>query len=226
MRFMRNSNLKNCHATFGASKHSWLRYDQEKMVDAILSQYRKSIGTDIHEYAAQEIILGHKKTNIRNVKSEIESYIYQKYNDNDKDDITLAGKRLMKMIGYLSNDVFETIKCYINDGIGFKMDTEIPLEYSELFFGTVDCISFNKNFLRIHDLKTGTTPASIEQLLVYAAFFCLQYKYNPNNIDIELRIYQNNEIVYHNPEGNEIECIMDKIVNDNEYITKLAVMEV
>lgn len=226
MRFMRNSNLKNCHATFGASKHSWLRYDQDKMVDAMLSQYRKTIGTDIHEYAAQEIILGHKKTNIRNVKNEIESYVYQKYNDNDICDITKIGKRLLKMIGYLSNEVFETIKVYINDGIGFKMETEIPLEYSELFFGTVDCISFNKNFLRIHDLKTGTTPASIEQLLIYAALFCLMYKYNPNNIDIELRIYQNNEIIYSVPEPIEVENIMDKIVNDNDFLTKIAVLEV
>src|SRR5574344_267538 len=53
----------------------------------------------------------------------------------------------------------KTIYAYVNDAIGFRMDTEVVLYYSDRFFGTADAISFRKNFLRIHDLKTGENPA-------------------------------------------------------------------
>ena len=115
----------------------------------------------------------------------------------------------------------KTIYSYINDAIGFKMNTEVVLFYSEYFFGTADTISFRDNFLRIHDLKTGEHPASIEQLMVYAALFCLEYKIKPEDIGIELRIYQNDEIIYHEPTAEEIRPIMDKIVHLNKLIENL-----
>jgi len=65
--------------------------------------------------------------------------------------------------------------------------------------------------LRIHDLKTGTTPARMEQLEVYAAFFCLEYKIKPGDIDFELRIYQNDEVIYHTPTAANILPIMDRV---------------
>ena len=80
--------------------------------------------------------------------------------------------------------------------------------------------------LRIHDLKTGATPAHIEQLLIYAAFFCLEYRIKPGEIDIELRIYQNDEILYHKPEADEILPIMDKIITDNKNLQKFIEQEV
>ena len=70
----------------------------------------------------------------------------------------------------------KSLYAYVNDAIGFKMDTEVVLFYSERFFGTADAISFRDNFLRIHDLKTGKTGKiedHMEQLEVYAALFCL-----------------------------------------------------
>ena len=112
----------------------------------------------------------------------------------------------------------KTIYAYINDAIGFKMSTEVVLFYSEYFFGTADTISFRDNFLRIHDLKTGVHEASIEQLEIYAALFCLEYKYKPSDIEIELRIYQNDEVIYHNPSPEEIIAIMDKIVHLNKIL--------
>ena len=66
--------------------------------------------------------------------------------------------------------------------------------------------------LRIHDLKNGRTPASVQQLRIYAAIFCLEYGYNPRDIDIELRIYQLDEVLIENPEPEDISYIMDKIV--------------
>ena len=106
----------------------------------------------------------------------------------------------------------KTIYNYVNDAIGFGMDTEVVLYYSERFFGTADAICFRNNMLRIHDLKTGKGPVHLEQLMVYAALFCLEYKIKPETIDIELRIYQNDDILIHNPSYEEIREIMDLIV--------------
>ena len=85
----------------------------------------------------------------------------------------------------------KTIYMYINDAIGFKMSTEVVLYYSDYFFGTADSICFRNNFLRIHDLKTGKHEASMEQLLIYAALFCLEYRVKPTELSgCELRLYQ------------------------------------
>ena len=115
----------------------------------------------------------------------------------------------------------KTIYSYVNDAIGFKMNTEVVLYYSDRFFGTADAISFRNNMLRIHDLKTGKTPVHMEQLLVYAALFCLEYRIKPGEIDMELRIYQNDEILYLNPTAEDVAPIMDKIVHFDKKIEKM-----
>jgi hypothetical protein len=84
----------------------------------------------------------------------------------------------------------KTLNMYVNDAIGYRMKPEQVLYYSDNCFGTADAISFKDGLLRIHDLKTGTTPAHIEQLMIYASLFCLEYKCKPSDIDIELRLYQ------------------------------------
>ena len=115
----------------------------------------------------------------------------------------------------------KTLNMYVNDAIGFKMTPEQILFYSENCFGTADAISFRKNLLRIHDLKTGEIPAHMEQLKIYAALFCLEYKIKPGDIDIELRLYQSNEVLYHNPTADEIVPIMDKIITFDKIIDKI-----
>ena len=115
----------------------------------------------------------------------------------------------------------KTLYAYVNDAIGFKMSTEVVLFYSRRFFGTADAISFRKDVLRIHDLKTGKIPAHMTQLEIYAALFCLEYKVKPGDIKMELRIYQNDEILYHNPTAEDIVPIMDKIVHLNKLLEKI-----
>ncbi len=119
----------------------------------------------------------------------------------------------------------KTLNMYVNDAIGFKMTPEQVLYYSENCFGTADSIVFRNDLLRIHDLKTGAIPAHMEQLIIYAALFCLEYKVKPGNIDIELRIYQGNEILYHNPTAEEIVPIMDKIITFDKIIKKIKEQE-
>lgn len=115
----------------------------------------------------------------------------------------------------------KTLNMYVNDAIGFKMTAEQPLYFSENCFGTADAISFKNNFLRIHDLKSGSTPASMNQLLVYTALFCLEYEFAPKDINAELRIYQSDEVMIHEPCEEDILPIMDKIIIFDKLIKKI-----
>lgn len=120
----------------------------------------------------------------------------------------------------------KALYAYVNDAIGFRMSTEVVLFYSYRFFGTADAICFRDNILRIHDLKTGKLPVHIEQLIVYAALFCLEYKIDPRNIATELRIYQNDEVLFHNPEPEEIMTVMDQIIHLDKITEKIDNKEV
>ena len=180
MFFNRHTNLEGLHAPFGASKSSWLRYSDEKIVEVYNNLQAAEMGTRLHEWAKQTIDLGIKQSRSK-----------------------------------------KTIYSYVNDAIGFNMSTEVILFYSENFFGTADAISFRNNFLRIHDLKTGRRPVHMEQLEIYAALFCLEYKVKPGDIRIELRIYQNDEILVHEPTAEDILPIMDKIVHVDKMLEKI-----
>ena len=86
----------------------------------------------------------------------------------------------------------KALNMFINDSIGYKMTSEVVLYHSHNAFGTADAISFKDNLLRIFDLKTGVTPPSFKQLDIYAALFCLEYGVNPEDINVEERLYQGN----------------------------------
>ena len=106
----------------------------------------------------------------------------------------------------------KTLNLYVNDCVGWRMTPEQILYYSDHAFGTADAISFRKNVLRISDLKTGVTPSSVHQLEVYGALFCLEYHFKPFEIQIELRIYQNDEVFLYEADPDQITHIMSKIV--------------
>lgn len=170
MDWNRHSRIEGMHAFLGASKYSWLNYDEDKLRQTYDNFKNTMLGTRKHAIAAELIDLGIKLPN------------------NQK-----------------------TLSRYVNDAIGFKMKPEQPLFYSENCFGTADAISFRNDTLRIHDLKTGVSPVSMKQLHIYAALFCLEYGYDPHDIRIELRIYQNNDITAERPEPDLIVDVMAKI---------------
>ena len=180
MNFNNHNKLAGLHAPFSPSQSSWLRYDDEKIVEVYRNKQAAQMGTRLHAWAKETIDLGIKQPRSK-----------------------------------------KTIYSYVNDAIGFKMSTEVVLFYSERFFGTADAICFRNNCLRIHDLKTGHTKVHMEQLMIYAALFCLEYKIRPGDIEIELRIYQNDEILYHNPTAEEIAPIMDTIVHLDKILQRL-----
>ena len=115
----------------------------------------------------------------------------------------------------------KTLNSYVNDAIGYRMTPEQVLYFSPNCFGTADAISFKKNTLRIHDLKTGSTPAHIEQLYVYTALFCLEYAISPCDISIELRIYQSDKKLIDKPDPDDILHIMDKMKTFDRIIEEM-----
>lgn len=131
---------------------------------------------------------------------------------------TLRGERLhnlaaeLILLGVRMPNDKNSFNMFVNDAIGYKMIPEQPLYYSEYCHGTADAICFRDDLLRIHDLKTGVSKTSMDQLLIYDALFCLEYNFKPNDIQHELRIYQSNKILYHNPEMDEIYPIINTIV--------------
>ena len=129
----------------------------------------------------------------------------------------------------------KTLYEYVNDAIGFKMSTEVVLYYSDRFFGTADAICFRQDkktgryVLRIHDLKTGVVgdpDKHFEQLKVYAALFCLEYGFKPEEIDIVLGVYKKDEVAFCEPEAEEITWIMNKIIHLDKLLYKIDNEEV
>lgn len=173
MNWKRYFNLEGKHAFIGASKNSWLNYDDEHLITSYMNYLAKERGTELHDLAAKHI-----KLKIKMPKTK------------------------------------QTLHQYINDAIGFGMSPEVVLRYSDNAFGTADAIRYDEKtkYLRIHDLKTGSTPAHIEQLRIYAALFCLDYCIPPDKLSgIELRIYQNDSVMIDNPDPEMISSIMEKI---------------
>ena len=117
----------------------------------------------------------------------------------------------------------KTLNMYVNDAIGFGMTPEQILYYSKNCFGTADAISYKRGVLRIHDLKTGSNPASMDQLLIYAALFCLEYGMTPDSV--ELRIYQNDDIQVCEPTPDDIALVKRKIISFDKLITQISAEE-
>lgn len=118
-----------------------------------------------------------------------------------------------------------TLESYINDAISLHMDPEVTLYYSDFIFGTADAISFSNGKLRIHDLKTGSGKVHPEQLIAYAALFCLEYREDPEDLKlIELRIYQNDEINILDVTPEDIREFMEIIKHEDKVLREANII--
>lgn len=205
MIFNDHSKLEGQHAFLGASTYHWLRWDDEILEKRYYGRFSQTIGTALHELA-KDLILNRIKL-ARNDKKIIDIFL------------TRLG---VPRGSYDSEEILETLLPFVNDAIGFRMYPEIILYYSINCFGTTDAIVFDEfnKILRIHDLKTGITPTKMDQLLIYAALFCLEYKKDPFDFTTELRIYQDGEIQELIAEPTEIQGIMSLIVAKDKTIKK------
>lgn len=118
-----------------------------------------------------------------------------------------------------------TIAAYVNDAIGYKMTPEQVLYATEHCFGTADAIGLTHDkkldrwVLRIFDLKTGESPVKVDQLVIYAAIFCIEYGFKPFDLLYDLRIYQMNQIIsYDEVTPEDVAMAMDKIHSLSRFI--------
>ena len=119
----------------------------------------------------------------------------------------------------------QTFAAYVNDAIGYGMTPEQPLYFSQNCFGTTDAISYKQGVLRIHDYKSGTTPAHMEQLEIYAALFMLEYERSlsirTDSTKVILRIYQNDDVIEEELDPEKVEAIMAIIREKDEWVDEL-----
>lgn len=215
------SYLRGKHSLFSPSQPSFFNYSPEEFYSRLMGKYRQALGTSIHEYAFISIKRFHKVTSIKELIKDLDSFIFDKWYDSVKDRLSKDGERELSCLKYVSGtnpEVFETVKSYINDAIGFKMEPEVVVRYTDDFMGTADSLIFSNNNLRIHDLKTGSGVTHMEQLFGYAALFCLEQHVHPERIGTELRIYQNNDIFVASPAPEEIKMYMEKYRTVNNII--------
>jgi hypothetical protein len=127
-------------------------------------------------------------------------------------------------LGVKLPDIRKTFNLYVNDAIGYRMTPEVVLYFSDNCFGTADTLSFrldhktDRYILRIHDLKTGLTRTSENQLEIYAVIFCLEYGIDMSTIDIELRIYKGDDFVAYIPDLDDLLIIRDRIITYDNII--------
>ena len=217
---------KGAHALFSGSNYAWTNIDmddEEKFEESIrniyYSRFAKDVGTIIHAWAADRIFY---RMNV--VKSDSRSLFIYIMTEYEK----LTHEPMPRNVAsYYVDRCFPNVMTYIKDAIGFRLDPEIKLMYTNEFYGTADVIAYKKGeYLRIHDLKTGLLSAKLRQLEVYAAFCCLEYGIDPREISlIELRIYQNDEVLIHTPQADEIAPIIDKIIGFDKLINRIKERE-
>lgn len=198
-----HSNLRGKHSVLSPSQNSWLRYSDEdnyaSLMRRCISEYSATAGTIIHDYAQQRI------TNKLPMAQDEQNAVLLELIRNG-----------IPMYAIDISQFYQTLVEYVNDTIDYGMDSEVTLYYSDNAFGTCDAIRYSRRNLRIHDLKTGIKPAGFDQLIVYAAYFFLEYgkkmKLKPENVETELRLYQSSEISICHPDPEDIYVAINKII--------------
>ena len=200
-----HSKLVGTHAFLSASQPGWRKKDADELMDAKKNSYSQQIGTLLHAYAADCIKYREKlrKSDARGVKFDL----------------------MRRGIPEFAIDIermFPTFMTYVNDAIGYRLSPEVVLYYSNECYGTADAIDVDGKILRIHDLKTGLKPAKMDQLMIYAGLFYLEYSVKPESVRPELRIYQSDEVLVCEPEIDEIREVMDDIVEKDRVLKSMS----
>lgn len=209
MNFRRHLELEGKHAILSPSSWRWINDDIDSLTKRLCSQYLAPMGTILHDIARKHIKHRIKlnKYDKKNVMLELVEQGIPAY-----------------VIDTINFDaMYENFMMYVNDAVAFKMTPEVVLRYSDYIYGTTDAIKYEEEsrFLRIHDYKSGTTPAHVEQVLIYAALFCLEYAIKPTSIQSELRIYQNSEPIIYVPAAEEIIQYAETIITFDNHMTKM-----
>lgn len=210
MNFRRHSELEGRHALLSPSSWRWINDDEESFVKRLCSLYLADMGTILHDIARKHI------------KHRIKLNKYDKKNVM----LELVERGIPAyVVDTINFDVmYDNFMRYVNDSIAFKMTPEVILYFSNNCYGTTDAIKYDEEnrFLRIHDYKSGTIPAHIEQTLIYAALFCLEYGIKPSSLSgSELRIYQGEEPIIYEPTADEITMVINTIITRDNFMNKM-----
>jgi hypothetical protein len=99
MIFNDHYNLEGLHAPFGASKSSWLRYDDNKAIDVYNNMKAAEIGTRLHAWAKETIDLCIKQPRSKRT-------IYAYVND------AIGFKMSTEVVLFYSERFFRYCRCY------------------------------------------------------------------------------------------------------------------
>ncbi len=213
MNWNTHSELEGRHSIFAPSTPSWMNYSLEPEDEGVIfqrycAQYAASIGTITHEFAEDHIKYPTRKL----VKA------------NSSDLLIRLLKGGIPPIVIDMDYIYPNVMNYVNDAVGFHMDTEVKLKYSDIFFGTADCICYRDKTLRIHDLKTGKGAVHLDQLLAYASLFFLEYgkvlNIEPSNTRTILRIYYGGDILEDEPDPQQIMGTIHQIIELEKIVSK------
>lgn len=199
--FNQHPEMEGLHSFRAPSNPSWRNYDDEKLIDRYINSKAQQIGTILHAYAQWRIGTHRKmrKIDISAVEDDL-----------CRNEINLNLVDLDRIYPCLSE--------YINDCIKLGMSTEVGLGDVKTIFGHADAISFEKNLLRVSDLKTGETMPHMEQLYTYNALFCIEYKVKPESIKFIDSIYHIDGAIIDEPDPSIIREFMDIIEHQNRVI--------
>ncbi len=196
------------HAILSPSKSHWTNYDsQDKLYDLVYASYAQEIGTLLHKLA--EVAIKYK-VRIPKIAARPMILLWLLANG--------IPRGIIDVDKYVSNFV-----SYVNDAIGFDMEPEVVLKVSDNAYGTADAIRFNekKMQLRIHDYKSGVTKPCLRQLEIYAAYFCMEYNIKPKDIQIELRIYWQDDVIVGLPTPADIVPLIERTIESDKFIKSL-----
>lgn len=208
MIFNEHSELNGRHAFLSPSSPYWMNDDENSLIQRLVSSYATQVGTICHSFAARFIKHRYSMSKFDR-KHLVMELIENRIPESVVSRIPIV-------------DILNNMICYVNDSVDFGMSPEVALKYSDYCFGHADACGFDEDqrILRIHDLKNGSTPAKMEQLLSYAALFLLEYgpimDITPNNISADLRIYQGCKIIQAIPTKEDLMTVMDIIRHDDE----------
>lgn len=192
MNFKQPYELKNKHAFFAPSKHTWLRWDKDRIREAWKNAKAAELGTALHAHAESCILFG---TKLLDKKSTLGMYVNDAIEYKMDTEVPLYYNDLC--FGHADALGFRRKKLRVFDlktGLITPGSMEQLLIYAALF-------CFNK-------------PEKIDGVWRFTGL-----RTDPLSISYDLRIYQFDQAVCYEPSGEEILEIMNIIIEDTDFVS-------
>ena len=197
MNFKQPYEIRNKHAFFSPSKHTWLKWDRDIIAESWKNAKAAEIGTLIHGYAEDSINLGNK---LLDKKSTLGMYVNDCIDYKMDTEVPLYYNDLC--FGHADALAFRRKKLRIFDlktGLVTPGSMEQLLIYAALF-----CFNKPEKYRNPGDLDWSWRFTGLAT--------------DPHSISYDLRIYQFDQAICYEPSGDEIAEIMTIIVENTDFI--------